>query len=429
MEAAHILILTYGTRGDVEPFVAIALRLKERGHKVTLGTAEHFGTWISAFGLDHASLTNALLDIIHSEDGKMILEGGSGFVSRVAAGIRTMRKSGPINTQICLDAWRAAQATKPDLILYHHKVIAGPHIAEALGVPAMLGLLQPMIVPTSAFPAAGLPRLPIPGYNRLSYRLVAMSYASFRTSVNRFRTENLGLSPVDHSHDVLMPAGAGRIKVLHAVSPLIIPRPTDWPAEALMTGYWWLPPDQTYAPPKALAEFLAAGEPPVYVGFGSMTTRDPAALGRLVVDALKLARIRGVIGSGWAGIAPKTEDNIVIGDVPHSWLFPRMRAVVHHGGAGTTAAGFRAGIPTVICPFFGDPPAWAERSVTLGVSAAPIPRRKLTPERLAASMRLAISDPDIRSRAQKLGAKLATEDGIGAAASQIEKRIRSSRSL
>ena len=163
MGSANILILTYGTRGDVEPFVALALRLKDRGHKATLATAEQFGSWIASFSLDYAPLTNASLDMIHSDDGKTILEGGSRFMSRIAAGIRLARKSGPINAQLCNDAWAAAQKTKPDLILYHPKVIAGPHIAETLGIPAMLGVLQPMIVPTSAFSGDGPAACVYPG--------------------------------------------------------------------------------------------------------------------------------------------------------------------------------------------------------------------------------------------------------------------------
>ncbi|WP_298938484.1 glycosyltransferase [uncultured Ruegeria sp.] len=423
MHPANILILTYGTRGDVEPFVALALRLKERGHKATLATAEQFGPWIASFGLDYAPLTNASLDVVHSDDGKTMLEGGSSLLSRVAAGIRLARKSGLINARLCTDAWTAAQKTKPDLILYHPKVIAGPHMAEALSIPAMLAVLQPMIVPTSAFPATGLPRVPIPGYNRATYRLVAMSYGVFRQSVNRFRSEELGLAPVRRARDVLMPPGMSVFEVLHAISPLVVCQPGDWPAHALMTGYWWLPLDPDYKPPRALEEFLKVGKPSVYVGFGSMTTRDPEALGRLVLDAVRLAGVRGVIGSGWAGLAAESEDIIVIGDVPHNWLFPRMAAVVHHGGAGTTAAGFRAGVPSVICPFFGDQPGWAERSLALGVGAPPIPRKRLTPESLAASIATAICDPAIKVQAQHLATDLESEDGTAIAVSEIEKRL------
>ncbi|MEM8821397.1 MAG: glycosyltransferase [Pseudomonadota bacterium] len=427
MDPAKLLILTYGTRGDVEPFVALTLRLRDRGHRVTLATAEHFGSWIASFGLDFAPLTNALLEIVHSTDGKTMLEGGSGLFGRLAAGIRLARGSGAINAQLCVDAWQAAQAADPDLILYHPKVIAGPHIAEALGVPAMLCVLQPMIVPTSAFPAVGLPRVPIPGYNRLTYRLVAMSYATYKPSVNKFRCAELGLAPVTRARDVLFPPGAGAITVLHALSPLVVTPPADWPEEALMTGYWWLPPDPDFTPSGPLAEFLAAGDAPVYVGFGSMTTRNPEALGRLVVEALRLAGVRGVIGSGWAEIGAEADDMCAVGSVPHGWLFPQMAAVVHHGGAGTTAAGFRAGVPTVICPFFGDQPGWAELSVALGLGASPVPRKHLTPERLSESIRVNTSDRGIRARALEFAVRLRNEDGAGVAVAEIEKRLEQAR--
>lgn len=423
MDCANILVLTYGTRGDVEPFVALALRFKERGHKPTLATAEQFGSWIASFGLDFEPLSNAALDMIHCDDGKMVLEGGSRWSSRMAAGARLARKLGPLNAQLWTDAWRAAQKAMPNLILYHPKVFVAPHIAEALGVPAMLGVLQPMIVPTSAFPAAGLPHVRIPGYNRATYSLVTLSYGAYRKSINQFRRLELGLPPVRRARDVLTPPGASAIDVLHAISPLVVARPDDWPAHACMTGYWWLPPDQDYKPPKALKAFLEAGDPPVYVGLGSMTVRDPAAFGRLVVDAVKIAGVRGVIGTGWAGIAGETDDVIAVEDVPHSWLFPRMAAVAHHGGAGTTAAGFRAGVPTVICPFFGDQPGWGKRSLALGVGVPPIARNRLTPKGLAASITEAVRNPAIRARAQHLAADLEHEDGVGIAASQIEIRL------
>ncbi len=423
MDHANILIMTYGTRGDVEPFVALALRLRDRGHMPTLATAEQFMPWITSFGLDGAPLTNALLDLIHSKDGKTALAGDTGLMSRMAAGIRLARKSAPINAQLCVDAWAVAQEMKPDLILYHPKVIAAPHIAEAQGIPAVLGILQPMIVSTSAFPAMGMPELPLPGYNRLSYRIVEMSFAAYSKSVNAFRADVLDLPPIRRARDVLMPLGAGDIPRLHAVSPHVISRPDDWPDNARMTGYWELPVNPNYTAPKPLAEFLAAGDLPVYVGFGSMTTRDPEALGRLVVEALRLAGVRGVIGSGWAGIAAETDEAIAIGEVPFSWLFPRMAAVVHHGGAGTAAAGFRAGVPTVICPFFGDQPGWAARSRALGVAAPPVPRKRLTPESLAESIAIALRDPAIKRRAQNLAADLESENGTATAVDQIEKQL------
>lgn len=417
---ARILILTYGTRGDVEPFVALSLGLQKAGHEVTLATAEQFQSWVTSFGLPYAPITNASLDAIYSEDGKTMLEGGTRLFSRVAAGIRLSRQAGPINADLCRDAWLAAEATQPELILYHPKLIAGPHIAEALKIPAILALLQPMFVPTSAFPATGLPRLRLPGYNRMSYALVGLSYRAFKKTVNAFRTETLGLPRLTSAGKILMPADPGEIKVLHAMSPSVITRPDDWPGWAHMTGYWSLAPDPAYEPPEALARFLEAGDPPVYVGFGSMISKDAKALGQIVVDTLQIAGVRGVLGAGWAGLSETRDRIITVRDVPHGWLFPRMAAVVHHGGAGTTAAGFRAGIPSVICPFFGDQPGWAEISTTLGVGATPVRRKDLTAERLARSIREALDRESIRQNAQSLAETLDAEDGLGTAIAEIE---------
>ncbi len=423
---ANILILTYGTRGDVEPFIALGCGLAETGHKVTFCTAERFGDWVTGFGLAFEPMSNASLDMIDTPDGKTMLEGASGLINRITAGMRLARAAGPINETMSKDAWAAAQSSNPDIIVYHPKVMAAPHIGEALGLPLVMGLLQPMIVPTREFPPTGLPRLGIPGYNRLAYKLVSLSYSAFRKSINRVRTGLLDLAQLRSGRDVLLPRGAGTIKVLHAISPRVVPRPADWPPEAVMAGYWPLAPDENYTPPDKLALFLGAGAAPVYVGFGSMTVRDPEALLRLVVAALKAANVRGVIASGWAGLdMDETEDVITIPAVPHSWLFPRMAAVVHHGGAGTTAQGFRAGVPCVVCPFFGDQPGWAETSVALGVGAPPVPRKKLTVERLARSIGVAVNDVAMRERALQLARDLQAEDGVALAVAEIETSLRS----
>ena len=419
---SKVLILTYGTRGDVEPFIALAQGLSARGHEVTLCTAARFGPWIEDLGVPFMPMSDASLDLMDTPDGKRMLEGASGRLGRIAAAVRLARKSGPINAVLNRDAWLAARQCAPDLIIFHPKVMAAPHIAEALRVPAIMGLLQPMIVPTAAFPPTGLPELPIPFYNRLAYRLVRASYAAFRKSMNSFRTEDLGLAPLSRGQDVLRPPGADITKILHAISPHVLPRPEDWPSSAIITGYWFLDTADRYAPPDDLAHFLASGPPPVYVGFGSMVSEDARSLLQVTTEALNEAGARGVIGSGWAGLQADTgEDILIIPPVPHEWLFPKMAAVVHHGGAGTTAQGFRAGVPCVICPFIGDQPGWARKAVALGVGATPVPRRALTAHRLAQSIRMAMTDPDLRRNAEILARDLHEEDGVARAVAEIEE--------
>jgi sterol 3beta-glucosyltransferase len=233
------------------------------------------------------------------------------------------------------------------------------------------------------------------------------------------RELNMSASPFWGPFGAMDRAG---VPLLYGFSPHVVPRPADWPPNHHVTGYWFLDPDDGWQPPADLAAFLAAGPPPVYIGFGSMANRDPAEAAQIMLDALAQSGQRGVIASGWGGLTPSDLPDRVhmLSSIPHSWLFPRMAAVVHHGGAGTTAAGLRAGVPSIIVPFFGDQPFWGRRVAELGVGPVPIPRRKLTASALADAITRAVTDPAMRARAAALGEQIRAEDGIAAAAAHIE---------
>jgi sterol 3beta-glucosyltransferase len=209
--------------------------------------------------------------------------------------------------------------------------------------------------------------------------------------------------------------------VLYGYSQHVLPRPADWDTNTHVTGYWFLDAPSDWAPPADLVAFLRAGPPPVYIGFGSMGSRNPEATTRLALDALARAGQRGVLASGWGGLsqADLPESVYMLKSAPHSWLFPHMAAVVHHGGAGTTAAGLRAGVPSAIVPFFGDQPFWGARVAALGVGPSPLPRKRLTAEGLAAAITQAACDDAMRARAAALGEKIRAEDGAARAAALI----------
>jgi UDP:flavonoid glycosyltransferase YjiC (YdhE family) len=194
-----------------------------------------------------------------------------------------------------------------------------------------------------------------------------------------------------------------------------------------VTGYWWLPAPAAWEPPPALAAFLAAGGRVVSVGFGSMASEDPAFVTELVLGAIRRAGVRAVILSGWGGLAtrPQADDVFVADSIPHDWLFPRVTAVVHHGGAGTTGAAIRAGVPAIVVPFGVDQPFWASRVHALGVGPTPIPRRQLTEDRLAAALRLAVTDGAMKARAADLGRAVRAEDGVGEAVRRLARRASS----
>jgi UDP:flavonoid glycosyltransferase YjiC (YdhE family) len=249
-----------------------------------------------------------------------------------------------------------------------------------------------------------------------------MMWQGFRSADKLARRKVLGLPSAPFAG----PYNSERLRgmpVLYGFSPSVIPPAADWDANTHVTGYWFLDPADDWTPPPALLTFLQAGPPPVYVGFGSMSNRDPQATAHLVVQALARTKQRGILLSGWNGLrTTDAPDSVyVLDSAPFSWLFPRVAAVVHHGGAGTTASGLRAGVPSVITPFFGDPPFWGRRVAQLGVGPEPVPFNKLTVERLARAIQTAVSDDTMRWRAADLGAKIRAEDGVARAVAVVQQ--------
>jgi sterol 3beta-glucosyltransferase len=213
--------------------------------------------------------------------------------------------------------------------------------------------------------------------------------------------------------------------ILYGFSPSVIPKPVDWDSNIHVTGYWLLDSGSDWTPPSDLVEFLAGGTPPIYIGFGSMSNRNPEETANLCLQALAQTKQRAIMLSGWGGLQKSNLPDTVfmIDSVPHSWLFPRVGAVVHHGGAGTTAAGLRAGVPSIIIPFFGDQLFWGQRIAELGVGPEPIPRKKLTVERLTQAIQQAVTDESMRQCASNLGAKIQAEDGIAGAVSVVQNIV------
>ena len=411
-----VFIATFGSRGDVEPFLALGLGLKAAGSDVVLCTSSRFETWIADHGLAVRTVCDDLLELMDTEDGRTVMDPGGRPLSAVRAGLRMNKAAASINERMMGEYWAAAQDVQPDSVLFHPKVLAAPHIAEKLGATSILAALQPMVVETAAFPAPGMPAPPWGGwYNRLSYKLVAAGYGAYAKMIDRFRRDALGLKKAPKGMGLTRNARGEAVPVLHGYSRHVVPRPDDWPDHAYVNGYWPLEGGSGWTPPDDLAAFLAAGPPPVFVGFGSIAGRDPAGLAGMVIAALAKAGQRGLLATGWNGLDPKgVPDTVfVLKSAPYEWLFPRMAAVVHHGGAGTTAAGLRAGKPSLICPFFGDQGFWGSRVSRLGAGPEPIPQKSLTASRLAKAIRIAATNETIRMNAEGIGERLRSEDGVG----------------
>jgi sterol 3beta-glucosyltransferase len=421
-----VLLATIGTRGDVQPFVALALGLRARGHAVAIATCPRFAPMLEAQEIPLLPLDEGLLELLDTPAGRAMLGGLDGVAGILRTIPKVLRSVGPIHRRLVADAWAATEAFAPHVVVHHPKLFCMPAFAARRGIAALLALFVPMLVPTGESPLPGLPRLPLGrGYNRATWHALRLALRAGSASYVRAwrrRHDPEGLS----RGATPLRLGRGRpLPVLHAYGTAVCPAPGDWPPEATVTGYWCMPASG-WTPPPALAAFLASGPPPVYVGFGSMAGVDPAATTRIVLDALARAGVRAVLAKGWGGIAAHAVPASVflLDDAPHDALFPRMAAVVHHGGAGTTAAGLRAGRPTVVCPFAVDQPFWGARVHALGAGPAPLPQRRLDAARLGDAIRRAVDDPTMLGAAQRIGAALRAEDGVAAAIARIEAAMR-----
>jgi sterol 3beta-glucosyltransferase len=416
-----VFINTFGSRGDVQPFIVLGKALKEKGHTVMICTGSRFETEVTKSGLEYGHITNEAFAILDADN--TILEDSLGIIGLAKVSFKLIKIAKPINKKMVQNAWDTANDFKPDLVIYHPKALGAVSIAEKFNVPAILISLIPMLAPTAEFPVFGMPNLKLGGwYNRLTYKLVLMGYNSYIKELNDIRINEMDLKELPKYTGISAMYDRSPVPNIHAISPHVLSRPKDWPSIYTMSGYILEEQEEQWAPSAALQEFLATGEPPVYVGFGSMSGSNPERLTNMVIDALTQANVRGILATGWGGLkAMDLPEHILnIEKAPHAWLFHQMAAVVHHGGAGTTAAGLRAGRPTVICPFFGDQPFWGDQVVRLGVGLKVSSQKRLKAEELADAICKVTTDIEIQEAATVLGKKIQSEDGVLNAINTIE---------
>ena len=406
----RIAIQTLGTRGDVQPYLALARGLMARGHDVQLAAPQQFASFASSHGVPFAPLSGEFLALLDTPEGMAAIADGTGF----SAGLKLLKHIRPLMRHLLDEEWAAVQAFGPNVILFHPKSLASPHMAERLGIPAILASPLPGFTPTAAFPSPLLPVSSLGPLNRASHLLMIRSgEVLFGRMLREWRGSVLGLAGRR-----ARPAAA----TLYAYSRHVLPAPPDWGDDVLVSGYWFLDDAEDWPVPEALASFLAAGEPPIYVGFGSMPGLDPRRLAQMVIEGLTHAGKRGLLATGGGALAPEDvpEHVHVFTGAPHDKLFRLVGAALHHGGAGTTGASLRAGLPTITCPFFGDQPFWGRRVATLGIGPPPLDRRTLDVPTLAAAFR-ATDNPLMRKPAQMLGQSIREEDGVTAAADFIHR--------
>ena len=417
----NFTIVTLGTRGDVQPFVALGCGLQNAGFTVKLATHANHEAFIRHYGLDFAPLPGdayqRLQDIADFATNINIMRFNLSLLEWIESFLDELLIA---TEQACEDA---------DVILTTPMGVAAFHIADKRNVPAIALSYIPVANPTRAFASLLVPEIPLGKFgNLISHYIERQTFIlGFHKMYNRWRVEKLGLPrlpffkwPHYHTNGHVIP-------YLYGYSPHVIPKPDEWNEHSHVTGYWFLDAPLDWQSPQELVDFINRGPPPVYIGFGSMADPNPRATIQLMFNALKLANQRGIILRGNSGIqAHEVPGNIMVVDsVPHDWLFPQMTAVVHHGGSGTTAAGLRAGVPSIIVPFFADQPFWGQRVHQLGVGPAPIPRKKLTEKNLAHTIRTVLEDPSYRENAVSIGKAVRGEDGVTYAVNVIQEYLES----
>ncbi|MEU8782121.1 glycosyltransferase [Streptomyces sp. NPDC048637] len=430
-----ILITAAGSYGDIAPYTGVGARLRAAGHEVALATHDSYAPLVRAAGLEFRRLP-ADPRAPHTDTADAADTADASDASDAAEQARPTRPGGRRDLMRQATSFikelggGLADAAREDtglLLLSATTAPLGHHLAEAQGIPSLDLPLVPG-APTGDFAPVvsggrSLGRWGNRTAGRLSLRIIDRLYAGAARELRA----RLGLPPASPRTVRRRAEAAGR-PVLYGFSEVLVPRPTDWRTGLDVVGNWWPWHTPDAQLPPAVEDFLAAGPPPVFIGFGSMAGGEGERLSTLAAAALRRARVRGILQSGWAGLTTRhtsTDDDILtIGEVPHALLFPRMSAVVHHCGAGTAAAGVCAGVPTIPVPVTADQPFWAARLASLGVATAPIPFQELSADhavaRLAHAVTQATAAPARRDRATAAAHRLAAEDGAGAVLKAVE---------
>jgi UDP:flavonoid glycosyltransferase YjiC (YdhE family) len=412
----RIAIISFGSRGDVQPFVALADGLQRAGHDVVLGGPSNFAGMAAAYSIPFRPLSFDSQELADRPDVKKVLESGSA--------LRYFRLSGRalVMDVINVDAWNMARDAEA-MVFKAEWPTAGYSIARKRGIPGFQVDFMPL-EPTRELPGimAGFRTRSGPIWNRITSELSCRVFWRLHIpSANRFR-QFLDMPPLA-TFGPMREYARTRQPVFYAYSPTLLPKPSDWRPDAHVVGYFFLDPPPGWQPAADLCRFLEAGPKPVCVGFGSMPSRNPTETALAVVEALRRSGQRAILQRGWGKLSDglkERPDVFLADDLPHGWLFPRTAAVIHHGGSGTTGAVLRAGVPSIVIPHNFDQPYWAGRVHALGVSL-PLRLRDLTTDRLAAAIRRAVTDAGLRERAADIGAKVRAEEGVARAVALIDQ--------
>jgi len=411
----RITMICIGSTGDVRPYIVLGRELKARGHQITICAFQAFESTVRSEGLRFKGITGDVKTMMGN-----LMNGSTGvsFLKQVRDTLVDFIDP------FLADLEAACEDAEAIIGTYLGQIFQS--LAEVRHIP---------YIQTHYFMMDKNPEAPItsaPGqraggkaWNLMSYELGYFIVSAMEKYYLADWREKRGMSPRKLEGSPRYELNGHTIPVLYAISPLVMPRPANWGENIHMTGFWRDERDVDFTPSPELAGFLAAGDKPIYIGFGSMVSGDMGETLSIVMDAIRESGVRAILSRGWGGMDIPEDPNVFAADfVPHDWLFQHVAGVVHHGGAGTTAAGIQAGCPTLVVPFGGDQPFWAQRVQDLGIGPKAIPRDKLTVSRLSKALTELTTTKKYRVAARELGERLCLEKGAVTAANIVEHELR-----
>lgn len=412
----RVVFLTLGTRGDVQPYIVLGQALKERGHEVAICTGATFRGMIESRGIPFYEAAADLMAIIQTPMGQKLFNGGGNPLKTMTYLKEVLM---PLYRQSMVDFLNATEGA--DLIVYHPKALGATDIAEFRDIPAVAMPPVPILVPIEEFPnLAVAPKGDFgPLLNRLTYKVTEWGQASFMKDINGFRTSQLHL-PARKNKDHRMGSQSGHYPVVYPISPSLFSEVTSWHNRVSLTGFFFHDTENK-ALPHTVSDFVQGGDRPIVITFSSMPLKKPQDFVRLLYTALEKTGERIIVLTGSSGMVfdAAHPNLLVVEQLSHGLIFKAAKAIIHHGGAGTTAEALRSGIPQWIMPFNVDQPFWAERLYKMGLSLEPIKVEKLTLEVFLKGL-TSLSDSQLVQRAKVQKVKIDAEEGVNKAVALLE---------
>ena len=366
----NISLLTYGSRGDVEPFIALANGLVQAGHHVNLAAPEGFSNLLNNDQVNYFGFPGEPQQMVEN----LVHQAGNNRLRMIASIADFVQ---PLAVEV-MNLVRTA-SREADLIIHSFLLTsAGFEIAQELGIPDISAQFFPVFTSTGEFPAPTFPDLPLGKfYRRLTHQLVTgIFWRGSRFLYQRIQSKNADLP--DLTAWPFNPNNARQTPILYAFSPLVVPQPRDWGESVSITGYWFLDDHESWSPDQELINFIEEGDPPVIVAFGSSSSLDMDRFYQKIIKALTLSNQRGILVGANPDLQGIPSTVFQVDNVPYQWLFKHSIAVIHHGGAGTTGQGLAAGVPNIILPFTSDQPFWARRVFKLETGPKPLSPKRFT---------------------------------------------------